>query len=87
MFGRGDLQFNVVSVPWEEAGSNILHIPRLLSLVEINISACEQKTLHTDPSMEQSQNPLTESPISYPETARLPLFVDIILDHLWSNPV
>jgi hypothetical protein len=55
MFGRGNLQFNVVSVPWGEG--NILHVPKLLYLVEMNISASEQKILHIYPSRDQTQSP------------------------------
>jgi hypothetical protein len=34
-----------------------LHIPKVLSLVQVNVSFCEQKNLHTDLTEEQTQNP------------------------------
>jgi hypothetical protein len=55
MFGRGNLQFSVVSVPFWGRG-NILHIPKFLYLAEMNISAYEQKNLHKYPSRDQTQN-------------------------------
>lgn len=48
------------------------HIPQVLSLVEIQVSACEQKYPHTDLTDDQTQNPPNESPVFYPGTSESP---------------
>jgi hypothetical protein len=49
-----------------------LHIRTVLATVVVNVSICEQKDLYTGLSRDWGQNPLNESPVSYPETIRLP---------------
>jgi hypothetical protein len=45
-------------------------LPKFYLLVEVKSPVCEQKDPHTDATADLTQNPLNESPISYPETTR-----------------
>jgi hypothetical protein len=68
MVNRRDLQINVDSEPWW--GPGILHILKVLSLANVKSSISEQKNLQTDLTGDQTQNPMNERPVSYPETIR-----------------
>jgi hypothetical protein len=48
----------------------MLHIPKVLYLVEVQASVSEQRNSHTDLTGDQTQGPLKEIPMSYPETTR-----------------
>lgn len=54
----GDLQLNMDSEP--KGRSHTVHIPEVLSVVELKVSMCGQTNLHTDISGHQTQNPLKE---------------------------
>jgi hypothetical protein len=69
--GREDLQLNVGSES-QRGGAGILYVSKVLSSVEVMVSVCGQKSLHTDLTENRTWNPLDESPVLYPETTRFP---------------
>jgi hypothetical protein len=69
IFGRGDLQFNVDSVP--QWGHGILHFSNTLSLA-VGRLVCK----HTDLTGDETKNPLNESSV-LPKITRPPLYWSI----------
>jgi hypothetical protein len=72
MADRGDQLFNVDSEP--QLYPDILHIPKVTSLAEVKASVCGQKNPHRNLDGDQTQKPLSESPVSYPDTTRSPSY-------------
>jgi hypothetical protein len=48
-------------------------------LAEVKTSVCEQKNQHTDMTGDGNQEPLNDSPVSYPKTTRSP-YIKIMMD-------
>jgi hypothetical protein len=45
----------------------------LISLAEAEVSVCEQRNPHTDPTRYQTQSPLNEGSVSFPEISMSPV--------------